>query len=246
MGRWGGIFASIDYKEVHMSGPNVRVRTAVRALVVWAVALIVLSGCIPIPAVVEPPRVPDGMTGVVLKTSPRDIALTRSDLPAGFQLATEKSAGPEYVALYLRPSALDPEASGGNSLLSVLTSVGIYTTTVNAENIYLEASTNSAGRTNEATALISEKATDVVTESFEGAAQGADASEAYRVSYRLMGKPVFEYGHRFRLGNVLAYVVVAGIGNPEEPQHLLKDARDLVQRQINHIAEAAGQSAPTK
>jgi hypothetical protein len=177
----------------------------------------------------------------VVNASPGDIALTRTDLPAGFQLAAEKSLGPEYVALYLRPSALDPEASGGNSLLSVLTSVGVYTTTVDAERVYLEASGDSNAWAIEDIELASDAATDVVTEPFEGAALGADASEAYRVSYRLMERHIFEYGHRFRLGNVLAYVVVAAIGDPEEPQHLLEDARNLVQQQIDHIADAAQQ-----
>ena len=59
-----------------------------------------------------------------------------------------------------------------------------------------------------------------------------------------MEKHIFEYGHRFRVGNVLAYVVVAAIGNPDEPENLVKAARDLVQRQIDHIAKAVAQSAP--
>jgi hypothetical protein len=50
--------------------------------------------------------------------------------------------------------------------------------------------------------------------------------------------------HRFRIGNVLAYVVVAAVGTPDEPEHLLEDARDLVQRQIDHIAGAALQTVP--
>jgi hypothetical protein len=181
------------------------------------------------------------MAGVVVDASPDDLALARSDLPAGFQLAAEKSLASEYVAFYLRPSALDSEASGGNSLLSVLISVGVYTTTVDAESVYLEASADSSARAIEDLQFVSDAATDVVTEPFEGAALGADASEAYRVSYRLMERHIFEYGHRFRLGNVLAYVVVAAIGDPDEPQHLLEDARNLVQRQIDHIADAAQQ-----
>ena len=227
-----------------MGGWIVRVRSASYALVVWVAALIILSGCVPLPVVVEPPQVPDGMTGVVLRASPDDIALTRSDMPAGFQLGAEKSSGSEYVALYLRPSALDPEASGGNTLLSVLTSVGVYTTTTSAEQVYLAATADPSKQAIEDIALVSKSATEVVTEPFAGVAQGADASEAYRVTYRLMGQPIFEYGHRFRVGNVLAYVVVAAIGDPEEPQNLLRDARDLVQRQIDHIIETAAQSAP--
>jgi hypothetical protein len=210
--------------------------------VIWAIALIVLCGCTPPPDIVLPPHVPDGIAGLELNASPADIALTRTDLPAGFQLAAEKSLGREYVALYLRPSALDPEASGGNSLLSVLASVGIYTTTTDAQSVYLEASADPTEQTGEEIPLVSSKATDIVTEPFAGAAQGADASEAYRVTYSLMEQHIFEYGHRFRLGNVLAYVVVAAIGDPDEPQHLLKDARDLVQRQIDHIAEASPQT----
>lgn len=223
---------------------SVRVRRASYALVVWVAALIILSGCVPLPVVVEPPQVPVGMTGVVVKAPPEDIALTRSDMPAGFQLGAEKSSGSEYVALYLRPSALDPEASGGNSLLSVLTSVGVYTTTASAEHVYLEATADPTKQAIEDIALVSKSATEVVTEPFVGAVQGADASDAYRVTYRLMGQPIFEYGHRFRVGNVLAYVVVAAIGAPDEPQNLLQDARDLVQRQIDHIVDAAAQNTP--
>ena len=227
-----------------MGGWSVRFRSASYALVVWVAALVILSGCVPLPVVVGPPQVPDGMTGVVLRASPDDIALTRSDMPAGFQLGAEKSSGAEYVALYLRPSALDPEASGGNTLLSVLTSVGVYTTTVSADQVYLEATADPSKQALEDIALISKSATEVVTEPFAGAAQGADASEAYRVTYRLMGQPIYEYGHRFRVGNVLAYVVVAAIGDPEEPPYLLQDARDLVQRQIDHIIAAAAPTAP--
>lgn len=227
-----------------MGDLSVRIRGASYALVVWMAALVFLSGCVPLPVVVEPPQVPNGMTGAVLRASPDDIALIRPDMPAGFQLATEKSSGPEYVALYLRPSALDPEASGGNTLLSVLTSVGVYTSTVSAEQVYLDASADPSKQAIEDIALVSKSATEVVTEPFVGAAQGADASEAYRVTYRLMGQPIFEYGHRFRVGNVLAYVVVAAIGDPEEPQYLLQDARDLVQRQIDHIIEAAAENTP--
>ena len=69
--------------------------------------------------------------------------------------------------------------------------------------------------------------------------QGADASEAFRVTYRLLDRTIVEYGHRFRLGNVLAHVVVAAIGDPNEPASLLGDARDLVQRQIDQIVAAA-------
>jgi len=227
-----------------MNGHTVRARRTCRALLVWGVALIVLGGCAPPADAVEPPRAPDGMAGVVLNASPGDLALTRSDMPAGFQLAAEKSAGREYIALYLRPSALDAEASGGNSLLSVLTSVAVYTTTADAEKAYLEASADPTRRAIEDVELVGGAATDIATQPFEGAAQGADASEAYRVTYRLMERRIFEYGHRVRLGNVLAYVVVAAIGNPDEPPHLLEDARDLVQRQIDHIAEAAQHSAP--
>ncbi len=226
-----------------MSSRNVRVRRASCPLAVWAVALMVLGGCVPVTAVIEPPQAPEGLTGVVLKASSGDLALTRSDMPAGFQLAAEKSSGPEYVALYLRPSALEEEESGGNKLLSVLTVVGVYTTTVAAEEVYLKATADPAEQGIEEAAMISEAATNVVTAPFEGVVQGVDASEAHRVTYQLMDRSVYEYGHRFRLGNVLAYVVVAAIGNPDEPEHLLEDARDLVQRQIDHITEAAAQDA---
>jgi hypothetical protein len=188
-----------------------------------------------------PPHVPDGIAGAVVDASPSDLALTRTDLPAGFQLAVEKSLGSEYVALYLRPSALDAEESGGNPLLSVLTGVGVYKTTAHAESAYLEASADPADQAIEDIPLISDEATDIVTEPFTGSAQGADASEAYRITYLLMERHVYEYSHRFRVGNVAAYVVVSAIGGPDEPQHLLKGARDIVQRQIDHIAKAAQQ-----
>lgn len=222
-----------------MDGRNIRDQSIHCALAIWLVALIMFSGCSSVTAVVEPPQVPDGMTGIVLNSLPSDLALMRTDLPAGFQLAAEKALGHEYVALYLRPSALDPKASGGNSLLSVLTSVGVYTSTTDAENIYLEASDGPIEQSIGDVSLANGSATDFVSVSFEGAAQGADMSEAYRVSYRLMDQNVFEYGHRFRLGNVLAYVVVSAIGNPDEPQYLLEDARSIVQRQIDHIVEAS-------
>lgn len=225
-----------------MNSHDIGSRRILYALMVCFVALIALTGCAPITEAIEPPQAPEGMAGVVLTASPDDIALTRLDMPAGFQLAAEKSLGSEYGAFYLRPSALDPEASGGNSLLSVLISVGVYTTTVDAENIYLSASADPAEQAIEDIALVSGEATDIVTEPFEGAAQGADASEAFRVTYRLMDRPVFEYGHRFRMGNVLAYVVVAAVGDQDEPEHLLVDARNLVQRQIDHIAEAVEQT----
>jgi hypothetical protein len=122
--------------------------------------------------------------------------------------------------------------------------VGVYTTTVSAEQVYLDASANPSKRSIEDLALVSKSATEVVTEPFDGAVQGADSAEAYRVTYRLMGQPIFEYGHRFRVGNVLAYVVVAAIGGPDEPQNLLPDARNLVQRQIDHIIAAVAQNAP--
>jgi hypothetical protein len=227
-----------------MSGRNGRARRAFRPLVVWALALMVLIGCGPAPTAIEPPQAPQGLTGVVLKASPGDLALTRSDMPAGFQLAAEKTLGPEYLALYLRPSALEEEESGGNKLLSVLTSVGVYTTTVAAEEAYLAKTATSGEQEIEEASMISAAATNVVTTPFEGVVQGADASEAYRVSYQLMDQNIYEYGHRFRVGNVLAYVVVAAVGNPNEPQHLLDDTRNLVQRQIDHIMEAADQAAP--
>jgi hypothetical protein len=181
------------------------------------------------------------VAGVVLEASSAELALTRPDMPAGFQLVTERSSGPEYLALYLRPSALEEEESGGNKLLSVLTVVGVYTTTAAAEQTYLEASADSAEQGAEEAAMVSQAATNIVTAPFEGVVQGADASEAYRVTYQLMDQNIYQYGHRFRLGNVLAYVVVAAIGNPDEPEHLLEDARNLVQRQIDRIAEAAAQ-----
>ena len=228
-----------------MSGLNVRVRRVCCSLAVWAVAVLILTGCGQAAAVIESPQVPPGLTGLVLNVSPGDLALTRLDMPAGFQLAAEKSSGTEsgteYVALYLRPSALQEGESGGNKLLSVLTSVGVYTTTVAAEKVYREANAVSAYMGIEEAAMITKGATNVITAPFEGAVRGADASEAYRVTYQLMGQGVYEYGHRFRLGNVLAYVVVAAIGNPDEPEHLIEGARDLVQRQIDHIAEAAAQ-----
>ena len=227
-----------------MIGRYLRNRRAFCMFVVWAVVLPVVGACFPPATVIAPPQVPNGMSGVVLDVLPEDLALTRADMPAGFQLAAEKSSGPEYFGLYLRPSALDPEASGGNSLLSVLTSVGVYPTTAAAENVYLEASGDPTKQADEEIAQVSAAATDIITEPFEGAVQGGDATEAFHVSYSLMDRRVFEYGHRFRLGNVLVHVVVAALGTPDEPEHLLEDARDLVQRQVDHIVEAAGQAAP--
>ncbi|HSN78045.1 MAG TPA: hypothetical protein VL334_23470, partial [Anaerolineae bacterium] len=194
--------------------------------------------------VVRAPQVPVGMSGVMLDVTPDAIALTRSDMPAGFQLAAERGLGSEYVALYLRPSALESDASGGNKLLSVLTSVGVYTSTVAAERVYLNASADPTKQAIDDITVGGGAATDVVVEPFAGAAQGAEASEAFRVTYRLMNQAVFEYGHRFRLGNVLGHVVVAAIGDPDEPEHLLRDARDLAQRQIDRIVQAAAQSMP--
>ena len=227
-----------------MRGSLVRSRKISRVQVAWAVVLFILSGCAPVGSTVEPPQALEEMSAVVLKTAPATIALTRADLPAGFQLAAEKSTGFEYTALYLRPSALDPNAAGGNTLLSVLTIVGVYTTTAAAEKVYGQTSADPARQAIENTALAGGRATDIVTESFAGAVQGANAAEAYRVTYRLMGQPIFEYGHRFRLGNALGYVVVAAMGNPDEPQRLRADTRDLVQRQIDHIIDAAVQPAP--
>lgn len=227
-----------------MTSHNAHVRRTYCLPMVWAVALLLFSRCVPPTDIIAPPQAPDNVAEVVVvDVPPGNIALMRSDLPAGFQLAAEKSLGAEYVALYLRPSAIDPEASGGNSLLSVLTSVGVYTTPIHAENIYLEATTGPTAQPFEDISLAGGTATDIVVQPFDGAVQGADASEAYRVTYRLMERPIFEYGHRFRMGNVLAYVVVAAIGDPDEPEHLLEDARDLVQRQIDHISETAAQTA---
>lgn len=210
------------------------------AAVVWMAAAVALVGCAPLPASVASPQAPEAMRGVVVEADPAELALTRLDMPAGFELAAEKGSDIEYVALYLRQSALDTDTSGGNTLLSVMTSVGVYTTTVDAEQAFLLAERDAAEEELEAEALVSRNATDIVSAPFAGAAVGTDASEALRVTYRLMDRTVVEYGHRFRLGNVLAHVVVAAIGNPNEPETLLGDARDLVQRQIDHIVEAAG------
>jgi len=188
--------------------------------------------------------VPDGVAGVELSASPNNLALTRTDLPAGFQLVAEKSSGPEYVALYLRPSAADLDASGGNSLLGVLTYVAVYTTTADAEHYFSQASFDPAEQSIEDIKPLSSTATDVVTQPFDGSVQGADASEAYRVTYSLMDRHIFAYSHRIRLANVLAYIAVSAIGNPDEPQYLLEDVRNIVQRQIDYIAKAALQSAP--
>ena len=206
----------------------------------WAAVALALAGCAPLPVGVTPPQAPGSTSGTVVEAPAADLALARTDMPAGFQLAAERESDREYVALYLRPSALETEASGGNTLLSVMTSIGVYTTTVDAEQIYAKSAGGAAAPEPESAPLISQNATDVVTAPFAGAVQGADASEALRVTYRLMDQTVVEYGHRFRLGNVLAHVVVAAIGNPSEPETLLRDARDLVQRQIDHIVEAAG------
>ncbi len=199
------------------------------------VIILSLAACAPVTVEVAPPQVPEVLQGVVIEVPPDTLALTRLEMPAGFHLAAEKQEGPEYVALYLRPAALDPAAAGGNSLLSVLSTVGVYTTTAAAEEIYAAAS-KPTQQAIEDIALVSNNATDIVTVPFEDAVQGADAAEAFHVSYKLMGQSVYEYGHRLRVGNVIAYVVVAAIGNPDEPPHLLVNARDIVQRQIDKIA----------
>jgi hypothetical protein len=180
---------------------------------------------------------------MVVNTAPEEITLTRADMPAGLELAAERSDGPDYVALYLRPSAVDPGVSGGNRLLSVLTNVGVYTTTAAAEQVYLEASGDPNQRPLEDLASVNDAATNISIEPFEGETLGADASEAYRVSYELMERHIYEYGYRFRLGNVLSYIVVGALGDPDEPAHLLEDARDLVQRQAQHITGAAAPAA---
>lgn len=217
------------------------VRKPFRLLALCGALLLLLGACGSKAARVEPPQAPKGSTGVVVKASARDLALTRTDMPAGFQLTTEKSQGPDYLALYLRPSALEEAASGGNKLLSVLVSVGVYASTAAADEVYRTATTSAAEEGLEAGAMISKGAKNVVTAPFEGVVQGADASEAYRVSYQLLDQNVFEYGHRFRLGNVLAHVVVTAIGDPDEPEQLLEATRDLVQRQVDRIVEAATQ-----
>lgn len=223
-----------------------RVRGVAYALMAGVFALVMLSGCAPLPTVILPPQVPAGLGGAVLDASPDNLALTREDLPAGFRLAAEKASGPEYVAFYLRPAALEPQASGGNTLLSVVTSIGVYTTTVEAEQVYLKAISDPNSQATEEAALVSRAATGVVTEPYDGAVKGADAAQAVRTSYRLVGQNVYEYGHRFRVGNVLAYVVVAAVGSPDEPEQLLKSARDIVQRQIDHIAEASTEATPAR
>lgn len=229
-----------------MSSRNVRARRVLFLVVTCAVALMILTSCDEEPATapVEPPQAVESVKTVVVKAPPEDLALTREDMPAGFQLAVEKSEGPQYMALYLRPSALQEQESGGNRLLSVLTVVGVYTTTAAAEEEYLEASTDSATEAIGEAAMIAEAATTIVTEPFAGVVQGADAAEALRVTYQLSGQSIYEYGHRFRLGNVLAYVIVTAMGDPGEPEHLLEDTRDLVQRQVDRITEAANEEAP--
>jgi hypothetical protein len=221
-----------------MSRRSVRTRRLFCLPVAWVVAAMILASCGQPAAVVEPPQVPEGLSGIVLNASPGDLALTRLDMPAGFQLAAERSSDLEYVALYLRPSALQEGQSGGNKLLSVLTSVGVYTTTVDAERVYREATAVSTHTGVEEAAMITKGATNVAMAPFDGAVVGADASEAYQVTYELMGQGVYEYGHRFRLGNVVVYVVVAAVGDPDEPEHLIRDVRDLAQRQIDHIVAA--------
>jgi hypothetical protein len=227
-----------------MSDYKIRFRRIFWIIIISGVALVTLSGCAKATEVAQPLQVPVEVAGVEIHASPVDLALTRTDLSAGFQLAGEKSAGPEYAALYLRPSALDSQASGGNMLLSVLTSVGVYTTTAEAKQVYLEASADPTKQLDQDITLISEDATDFVIEPIESEIQGADESEVVRVTYRIMDQNIFEYGHRFRLGNVLVYIVVSAIGNPDEPQTLLEDARAIIQRQIDRIAAAASQSEP--
>lgn len=235
------------YNKAMMNSHQATSRRIVLVLLVWSVGLLLFSGCrqtAPEEEVVEPPLAPTEVAGLEVEAQPADLALTRADLPAGFQKAGERSEGTEYAAVYLRPTALEPEASGGNSLLSVLTTVAVYTTTLDAETAYRDTSNEV---TEQAIAELQERVgevSDVAIQSVGGAPQGTDASEAYRVTYRLMEQNIFEYGYRLRMGNVLAYVVVTALGNPGEPDHLLGDARDLVQRQIDRIAAAARAGAP--
>lgn len=269
--NWAGLeyrLVSRSKYNSDMDSRKVSILAAYCALLVWGLVLIALSGCASsvenvgptqmqeeTAGAIEPPQVPENSAGaakpaqapeqtadIMVNVSPGDVALTRSDMPAGFQLAAEKGSGAEYVALYLRPAALDPEASGGNALLSVLTSVAVYTTTAEAEQVYLEASADPAEQAVEDIELLSDAATDIVSEPFEAVVEGVDESEAHRVTYNLMGRRVFEYGHRVRVGNVLAYVVVAAVGDPDEPQYLVEDARGLVQRQIDHIVDTGSQN----
>jgi hypothetical protein len=210
------------------------------AVPMLAVAAFVLLACAPIAPPVAPPQVPEGGVGNALDVVPAALALEREDLPAGFQLATQESKGPEYLAIFLRPAALDPGASGGNSLLGVILTLGVYTSTTQAEAQYVAQSTNPTGNAVAGVARTSQAATDIVTEEYAGATVGADQAEAHRVTYRLMNRTVYEYAHRFRLGNVLVGIVVSAAGNPEEPVLLLRDANAIVQRQIDRIVAAAG------
>lgn len=217
-------------------------RRIVLTLPAWVLVLLVLSSCRPAlmeEEIVAPPAAPTEVAGLEVQAVPADITLTRADLPAGFQMAGEQHKGVEYAAFYLRPAALDQGASGGNSLLSVLTTVAVYTTTLEAQSAYRQTSNE---LTEQAIGDIQERVgevSDIVIQSVGGAPEGTDASEVYRVSYRLMDQNVFEYGYRLRMGNVLAHVVVTALGNPDEPGHLHGDARDLVQRQMDRISGAA-------
>ena len=198
------------------------------------------------PAAVAPPRIPDAMARTEVRTAPEAIALTRADLPAGFEKATEKRSGTEYAALFLRPTALEEQASGGNSLLSVLTNIAVYTSTTQAADIFAEASIDNTQQTIAELTSLNTSVSDISIEPFAGAVQGADDSEAFHVAFKLLEQDVFQYGYRFRIGNVLAYVVVAAIGRPDEPQNFRKSARDIVQRQIDHLVESTSTATPAK
>jgi hypothetical protein len=225
-----------------MKCSKTRVRRILLVLWISGVVWLTLGGCQKPPEVVEPPQAPEGAAGVVVDAAPNELALTRTDLPAGFQLAGEKASGPEYFALYLRPGAMDEATSGGNTLLGVLTYVAVYPTAAEAQEAFARVN-DPEKKEMQAVELRSSAAADVVSEPYAGAVQGADQSEAGKVNYLLNDRRIFEYSHRVRLGNVLAYMVVSAIGTPAEPERLAGDVRDLVQRQVDRIA-AAGSGGP--
>jgi hypothetical protein len=207
---------------------------------------------------VEAPVVPVGAARR-FEEQAATLLLQRGDLPAGFQLAAQgadEASSAEAAAVYLRPVALDLQASGGNPLLGVISSVGVYTTTAQAEAVWAQGSAQSSAQmVAEITSLMA-GATGIEAEPFAGSVRQADAAEAYRVTYRVAEMPIYEYRQRFRLGNVVASVVVsslgetpagaapaAGLGSGGEPEQLLEAAQALTQKQIDRIVGSAGGAA---
>lgn len=193
-------------------------------------------------ASVAAPSAPNGAAARTWQAEPRSLVLERGDLPAGFEVAADQTEGPKSLIVYLRPAALDPRISGGNPLLGVIAGIAVYTTTAEAEGAWADMAANTNAQIVGEIAELGAGAADIKAAAWPGAVQNATASDAYRVTYTLVGVPVYEYRYRFRLGNVVASLTVSAAGTQagasEEPPSLAEDARALAQRQIDRIVAA--------